>query len=79
MQTVVKKWLRDKDFGFLENGNGPDIIVRKGDLVNCKFLKSGAVVEFECHQDQRGLKAKNVRLRRQENSNDNQWKFGVMK
>lgn len=29
MQTVVKKWIRDKDYGFLDNGAGPDIMVRK--------------------------------------------------
>ena len=62
MQTVVKKWFRDKDFGFLENGNGPDIMVRKADLVNCQFLKIGATVNFECHIDKQGLTAKRVKL-----------------
>lgn len=62
MQTVVKKWFRDKDFGFLENGNGPDIMVRKADLVNCQFLKIGVAVEFECHIEKRGLTAKRVKI-----------------
>lgn len=62
MQTVVKKWFRDKDFGFLENGKGPDIKVDKADLVNCHFLKIGATVEFECHIDTQGLIAKKVKL-----------------
>ena len=62
MQTVVKKWFRDKESGFLDNGGGQDIMVRKADLVNCAFLKVGATVEFECHSDKRGLIAKNVKL-----------------
>ena len=62
MQTTVKKWFRDKDFGFLNNGGGPDIVVRKADLVKCQFLKIGATVEFECHTDKQGLVAKKVAL-----------------
>ena len=65
LQTIVKKWFKDKEYGFLDNGSGPDIIVRKTDLVRCQFLKPGATVEFECHPDKRGLIAKNVRLIRQ--------------
>ena len=65
MYTTVKKWFRDKDFGFLDNGGGPDIMVRKPDLVNCKFLKVGVTVEFECHLDKKGLFAKNVKLSHQ--------------
>ncbi|MEM5528419.1 hypothetical protein WN093_06265 [Gammaproteobacteria bacterium AS21] len=62
MQTIVKKWFREKESGFLENGNGKDIIVSKADLLNCQFLKVGVTVEFECHVDKRGLIAKNVKL-----------------
>lgn len=62
MQTVVKKWFRDKNYGFLANGQGPDIFVRKNDLKNCQFLKVGATVEFECHIEKNGLVAKNVKL-----------------
>ena len=62
LQTIVKKWFRDKDSGFLDNGGGPDIMVRKTDLVNCQFLKVGATVEFECHSDRRGLIAKKVKF-----------------
>ena len=58
MQTVVKKWFRDKESGFLDNGSGPDIMVRKDDLTNCQFLKVGVTVEFECHPGKRGLQAK---------------------
>jgi len=69
LQTVVKKWFRDKESGFLDNGGGQDIMVRKADLVNCQFLKVGATVEFECHTDKRGLVAKNVKLTRQNQNN----------
>ena len=68
MQTVVKKWFQDKESGFLDNGGGADIIVRKADLVNCQFLKVGATVEFECHSDKRGLIAKKVKLSNQKRS-----------
>jgi len=69
LQTVVKKWFRDKESGFLDNGGGQDIMVRKEDLVNCQFLKVGVMVEFECHTDKRGLVAKNVKLTRQNQNN----------
>lgn len=86
MYTVVKKWFRDKDSGFLDNGNGPDILVRKADLVGCQFLKTGAKVEFECHRDKQGLIAKKVKLARQKNlkskknsiTSAKEFRFGVM-
>ena len=82
MQTVVKKWLKDKKFGFLDNGSGPDIMVRKSDLCNCQFLKPGVMVEFECHINKQTLTAKNVRLAKQSLNNNSKGKkpfhFGVM-
>lgn len=88
MQAVVKKWFREKDYGFLDNGSGPDIMVRKSDLVRCQFLKAGTSVEFECHPDNGGLIAKNVRLVRENrggkgsggnrNKNDRSRFIGVM-
>ncbi len=70
MQTVVKKWFHDKEFGFLDNGGGADIMVHKADLVNCQFLKVGARVEFECHSDKRGLIAKKVKVSNQKGAQD---------
>ena len=86
MQTVVKKWFRDKDTGFLDNGNGPDILVRKADLVGCQFLKVGVNVEFECHRDKQGLIARKVKMLSQRNVNGQknskksvkEFRFGVM-
>jgi cold shock CspA family protein len=83
LQTVVKKWFRDKEFGYLDNGNGPDILVRKSDLSNCQFLKVGVLVEFECNIDKRGLIAKNVKLAKKsvqgKPKSDKPFRFGVMK
>lgn len=86
MQTVVKKWFRDKASGLLENGSGPNIIVRKIDLINCQFLKVGATVQFECHLDKERLIAKKVKLLGQNKSNKpknkkrdvKKFPFGVM-
>ncbi len=69
LQTIVKKWSRDKSSGVLDNGTGPDIKVTRADLVNCEFLKVGVMVEFECHSDKRGLIAKKVKLLQQNKSN----------
>ena len=83
MQTVVKKWFRDKNSGFLDNGKGPDILVKKEDLVGCGFLKVGATVEFECHVGKQGLFAKKVSLSRSQhatgrNKVTKEFRFGVM-
>lgn len=86
LQTLVKRWFRDKESGFLDNGDGPDIMVSKADLVDCHFLKVGATVEFECHSDKGGLIAKKVKLSNQKkangqkkaNRNTKEFRFGVM-
>ncbi len=86
MQTLVKRWFRDKEFGFLDNGDGPDIMVSKADLVDCHFLKVGVTVEFECHSDRRGLIARKVKLSNQKKANAQkkanrkakEFRFGVM-
>ena len=84
MQTLVKKWFQDKGYGFLENGTGPDIMVRKTELINCPYLKVGSLVEFECHTDKQGLIAKKVSLSRKKNIIQNKHRgsrthpFGVM-
>jgi len=83
LQAVVKKWFRDKESGFLDNGGGSDILVRKEDLVGCAFLKIGATVNFECHLGKQGLIAKKVSLFKQKNLNSRKketkkFRFGVM-
>ncbi len=64
----MKKWLKDKCFGFLDNGSGPDIMVRQADLIKCQYLKVGALVEFECHPDKKGLVAKKVKIANSSNN-----------
>jgi cold shock CspA family protein len=86
LQSVVKKWFRDKNTGFLDNGRGPAILVRKADLVDCQFLKVGTTVEFECHPDKQGLIARKVKISRQNtlngpkngNQKKKEFRFGVM-
>ncbi len=84
MQTLVKKWFKDKGYGFLQNGTGSDIMVRKAELINCTYLKVNSMVEFECHIDNQGLIAKKVRLSRKKNNLQNGSRgsrthpFGVM-
>ena len=64
MQTVVKSWFSEKEYGFLDNGSGPDILVRKTDLIKCQYLKIGTTVDFECHANDKGLTAKKVSISR---------------
>ncbi len=87
MQAIVKNWIQDKNYGFLDNGSGPDILVLKSELIGCHYLKGGAHVEFECHMDKNNLIARKVRLVRKnaENRQKNDTKrnvkrspFGVM-
>lgn len=86
MKTVVKKWFREKEYGYLDNGSGPDIVVRKADLIKCQYLKIGMTVEFECHVDKNCLIARKVCISEQNKhkSNNNRAQnrkphyFGVM-
>ncbi len=84
MQTQVKKWFHDKEYGFLENGTGPDIMVRKKELIKCSYLKVRSTVEFECHIDEQRLIAKKVTLLPKKNKIQNKQRgsrthpFGVM-
>ena len=86
MKTVVKEWFREKNCGYLDNGSGPDIAVRKADLIKCQYLKIGMTVEFECHVEKNGLIARKVCISEQNKYKSNQNKaknikshyFGVM-
>ncbi len=62
MKSVVKKFFRDKGYGFIKNGEGQDIYVNANDLTNCKFLRPGVEVEFECQISSNKLVAKSVSL-----------------
>ena len=62
VQTKVKRYFKDRSFGFLDNGGGPDIFVSKKELTNCQYLKPGVSVEFECFIENDKLVAKKVKL-----------------
>jgi len=81
LKTVVKKWNSDKGYGFLDNGQGPDILVKQSDLLNCRYLKTRACVEFECHITDKKLVAKKVKLipeHARHTSEKTPFRFGVM-
>jgi len=83
LRTTVKKWFKDKEYGFLDNGTGPDVFVCKADLEKCHYLRVGVTVEFDCHLNDKGLVAKHVKLVRDnpqpaQRRAHNEGVFGVM-
>lgn len=73
----VKFFNSEKGFGFIQNGNGPDIFVHESALKNCRFLKIGVHVRFEVHASPKGLEARNVELIRQQPQNSQNSYVGV--
>lgn len=74
LQSEVKCWYNEKKFGFIKNGQGPDIFVHASELKNCEFLKPGVKVQFTVFPDNNRLVAKEVslvRLPRQNHQNQN--------
>jgi CspA family cold shock protein len=62
---VVKKWDRDKGFGFIEAEDGDELFVHLSDLhvtVNLKRLIEGQHVSFDIRSDMKGDRAVNVRV-----------------
>jgi CspA family cold shock protein len=62
---VVKKWDRDKGFGFIESEDGDELFVHMSDLhitVNLKRLIEGQRVSFDTRSDMKGDRAVNVRV-----------------
>lgn len=58
------KWFSNvKGFGFIENGEGPDVFVHHSAIVadGYRSLKGGQVVAFELEVGPRGPLAQNVR------------------
>lgn len=58
------KWFNDaKGFGFIEQGNGPDVFVHFSaiDMDGFKSLAEGEKVTFEIVENQRGLQAAGVK------------------
>lgn len=62
MRTTVKWFNVAKGYGFLENGSGPDIYVNaKSVRGGADRLRTGQMVEFECHVFDGKLVARHVR------------------
>ena len=63
MTGIVKWFSSRKGFGFITPHNGgPDVFVRRGDIVGRDSLKKGNWVQFEVIQHPRGPRARNVRV-----------------
>lgn len=86
MQGKIKKWFKDREYGFIENGSSPDIIVRKESLVKKHPIKPGSLVSFEVTIENNKLLAKKVSLvhhnnqtkKKHTHSNNNPGFIGVM-
>ncbi|HIE23901.1 MAG TPA: cold shock domain-containing protein [Candidatus Korarchaeota archaeon] len=63
MRGIVKRWLIDRGYGFIESeGGGEDIFVHHSDIKEADELVEGQKVEFEVQTTNRGPRAINVKL-----------------
>ena len=62
MQGKVKKFNKEKGFGFINRGEGEDIFVHYSQIQEegYRSLEEGQEVKFELAQTSRGLQARNV-------------------
>ncbi len=64
MATGTVKWFNDaKGFGFIAQGDGPDVFVHHSAIQSSGFrsLTEGQAVEFDTTDGPKGLSAENVR------------------
>jgi len=63
LEGTVKWFNEAKGFGFIQQGNGPDVFVHFSaiEMDGYKSLAEGERVSFEITQSQRGLQASAVR------------------
>ncbi len=59
----IKKIIRDRGFGFINDTDGRDIFFHQGSLVSINFadLKEGQEVEFEVEKTEKGPRAIDVK------------------
>jgi CspA family cold shock protein len=65
MANGTVKWFNDKKgFGFIEQGDGPDVFVHHSNInmTGFKSLKEGERVTFEIEQGKKGPTAVNVKV-----------------
>lgn len=62
MKGKVKKFDREKGFGFITSDDGKDVFFHYSSIVGDGFKSAevGEAVEFELEETEKGLKAKNV-------------------
>jgi len=61
MQGTVKKWIEDKNFGFIDIGEEKDLFFHKNELTEGYSPAEGDKVEFEKSQGEKGPMAIKVR------------------
>ena len=62
MQGTIRKWFKDRGYGFIAVAGRPqDIYVHASDVPGKTELKTGDVIQFELAQTSRGPAAHNVR------------------
>ncbi|RLD13400.1 cold shock domain-containing protein [candidate division KSB1 bacterium] len=62
---TVKKWDRQRGFGFITTEDGDDLFVNANDIhpaIQKRGLREGDRVKFDVRSDMKGDKAVNVRL-----------------
>lgn len=64
MQGKVKRFNKNKGFGFLTNTDGIDVFFHYSELVmdGFKTVDEGALVEFDLTEGDRGLQARNIKV-----------------
>ena len=63
LEGIVKKWLDDRGYGFIEVDDGDDdVFVHHSALRGTYSLMSGQKVEFEVEDSYKGPRAKNVQI-----------------
>ena len=63
MEGIVKKWLDDRGFGFIEvDDSDDDVFVHHSELQGAYSLMSGQKVEFEIEDSDKGPRATNVKV-----------------
>jgi cold shock protein len=64
MQGKVKKFNKEKGFGFIVNSDGKDVFFHYSQLKMSGFktIDENAAVEFEQYETDRGLQAQNITL-----------------
>lgn len=63
LEGIVKKWLDDRGFGFIEvDDSEDDVFVHHSELQGTYSLMGGQKVEFEVEDSDKGPRATNVKV-----------------